>query len=236
MFARLTERDGGGEPARMTNLSVLLVLAVCACKASPSSDQADAAAPAVQAPPAAPPRPVQPPKMVNPNPAGGWATIFMPGHSGIPETFAARDAYLKEVLLAQPNEPPMTKALALPMLTKLRNEMAKNASVPAATIRVSVTEASGSIVVVDGVHATLTARDEPLSTGVCSEIVLGAAMITADVMPDVVIKTGMRAISCKSTGCSAVFDMRPREEGGGLYVGSECLSMESAMNKAMGKE
>lgn len=157
----------------------------------------------------------------------GWHTYPMPGN-GRPDSADAREEYMRQVLTAASDEPSLDKKAAAPLLERVRLAMVKNTSVSPESIKASLGDDSASITVADGVHARLAIKGEDRSFGACSEIFIGTAMASANVTPDDFAKVGMRGLLCKSTGCAAVFDMRPTSKGGGLYGGSSCLSLADA--------
>jgi hypothetical protein len=81
--------------------------------------------------------------------------------------------------------------------------------------------------------ATLSVHDEPRSFPVCSEALLGTAMLNAGLGPEDFAKVGMRGLMCKSDGCVAIFDMRPTSSGGGMYAGATCLSLADMIKLAV---
>lgn len=161
----------------------------------------------------------------------GWHTYPMPGN-GRPDSKEAREEYMEQVLTAAPDEPKLDKTAAQPLLEKLRLAMVKAANLPGTSVKVGLGDGSGSITIPDGTYAHLSVAGETRAFGACSEMFLGLAIINSGVTPTDFANVGMRALLCKSSGCAAVFDMRPTSKGGGLYGGTSCLSLAEAKRLA----
>lgn len=164
------------------------------------------------------PRPPAPPEVVKGS-NGGWAVIPRPGLDA-----DSRIVYMRQVSEAAPGEPKLDKKAAGVLLTKLRLSMEKLGSLPAGSIKASLGETAGAMIVPPGVSATLLVHGHrQQSFPVCSEAFLGTGMVDAEISPSDFANAGMRGLICKSDGCSAIFDMRPTSVGGGVYGGPSCL-------------
>jgi hypothetical protein len=216
---------GAGLGLSFLMVGVAVLIAV-GSKRSPDPTLTASSPPAVQStPPVAP----QPLAAVVKGSNGGWAVIKRPADTG-----DARVNYMREVLAAAPGEPKIDTKAAAVLLDKLRFAIAKEVSVPAASIKPTVGESSGSLVVSAGVFARMSVHGENRNYPVCSEAFLGTGMVQAGIEPSDFAKVGMRGLMCKSDGCSAIFDMRPTSVGGGVYGGASCLSFQDMMK--MGSE
>lgn len=188
------------------------------------------------------PAPIQPPPAsAEPVPSvaasvakGTWAKIPMPG-TDLPDTPENRARYMVQVASAVPGEPKINPKAAMPLLQRLRAELAKQASVPVSSITVAIGDASASVLVATGTMGGLKVHDEPRDVPVCSEMLFATSVITAGLSHEVFIKAGVRSILCKSDGCVGVMDTRPTSPGGGIYGGTSCLSLEEALRLELGR-
>lgn len=167
-------------------------------------------------------------------PAGTWATIPMPGYE-LPNTSDARTDYFLHVLQAVPGEPPVKKKAGLALMAKLRATIAKQFNVSMSAIKVDVGDASASIVADRGALAGINARGTDKRFGVCSEAVLVSSMIIASTTQEEFAEAGVRAIMCKSDGCTSIMDLRPTARGQGIYAGDLCVDMDEFVRLGIGK-
>lgn len=222
-------------PARFIFIALVAIPMLASCR-SGAERNADADLAAKQAAfdalRASPPDPVLvAPPVTSAKQVGGWARFALPEANS-----ASREAYKRGVVLAQKFEPPLDRFKAAAMLEHARQDLAKGAEIPAFKIKASLDGASGTLVVAGG---TETAIANPRSggamrAGVCSEAYLGTALV--DLASGKAAATGLRAITCRSDGCSAVFDLRPtRPDGGGVYDGQACVGLVDLLH-AVGME
>ena len=156
--------------------------------------------------------------------AGAWAYLKLPGDNG-----PARAKYLLDVITARPGEPPLKQKPAAALMAKIRLALAKAAGIGAENIKATVGDASGALKVADGATAAINFKGKAVEVSVCSEVFLATAL--AGIIGDEsVASAGLRGVTCLSSGCSVVFDLRPtRPPGGGMYDGEQCLSLASMM-------
>jgi hypothetical protein len=158
----------------------------------------------------------------------------MPGKNA-PDTPDARVAYMGNVLGRVPGEPPINRAKALALLRKLRDKIAENASIEPSAIEAKVGDAAGSLFVAPGTMARILVRGEPYPLPACSEGILTTSMVAAEATHEEFAAAGVRGILCKSDGCVAIMDLRPTTPGGGVYGGSNCVSMEQFIRLGFGR-
>lgn len=188
------------------------------------------AAPAKTAEHATPePTPVAAPRPASSSPT--WRTIPRPGVD-TPNTSAARLDYMRDVLLTHPGEPKLDPLRGRALLEKVKASLVKQASIPAASVKVNVGDQSGGLIVAKGTLAKLSHRGEILALGACSEALLATAILDAGLSPADFSLAGMPGILCNSDHCTAIFNMRPTSTGGGLYAGEVCLSMDDMITIA----
>lgn len=161
----------------------------------------------------------------------GWATLPKPGRD-TPNTGDARLAYMSSVLNAHPGEPPINKARAEKLMVELRRGLADAAGIAPTTIKAGAGDAAGSLIVGDGVVGKVAIKGEVAAVAVCSEAYLATALLSVGL--EKFQSAGVRGVLCKSTGCTAIFDLRPTSgDGGGVYNGDNCVSLADMMGAAL---